>query len=173
MGIFTWDLEGRIVEANETFLKMVQWGREDVGWAGMRWTDLTPEEWRARDELAVGGPQGERDRATVREGVFPQRRESVPVLVGAVLFEEGGNEGVAFVLDLNRTKTAEEAFRRIEQQARAIVDSALDAVVVMDTEGSITDWNKQAEETFGWTRSEALGRRMVGHDHTGAIPFAA
>ena len=57
-------------------------------------------------------------------------------------------------------KRAEEAFRRVEEQARAIVDSALDAVIVMDAEGNITEWNKQAEETFGWTRPEALGRRM-------------
>ncbi len=61
------------------------------------------------------------------------------------------------IADRNR---AEEAFRRVEQQARAIVDSALDAVVVMDAEEIITEWNKQAEETFGWTRPEALGRRM-------------
>jgi PAS domain-containing protein len=57
MGMFTWNLEGRIVAADENFLKMVQWDREDVGTAGMRWTDLTPEEWRARDEL--GGPRGD------------------------------------------------------------------------------------------------------------------
>ena len=53
-----------------------------------------------------------------------------------------------------------EALKTCGAQARAIVDSALDAVVVMDAGGMITDWNKQAEETFGWTRSEALGQRM-------------
>src|SRR3984885_2439669 len=53
--------------------------------------------------------------------------------------------------DRNR---AEEAFRRVEQQARAIIDSALDAVVVMDAEGNITERKKQAEETLGWHRSE-------------------
>jgi PAS domain S-box-containing protein len=58
-------------------------------------------------------------------------------------------------------KRAEEAFRRVEEQARSIVDSALDAVVAMDAEGSITEWNKRAEEIFGWARPEALGRRMV------------
>src|ERR1700733_6766033 len=57
-------------------------------------------------------------------------------------------------------KRAEEAFRRVEQQARLIVDSALDAVVVMNADGMITDWNEQAGEIFGWTRSEAVGRRM-------------
>ena len=62
------------------------------------------------------------------------------------------------IADRNR---AEEAFHRVERQARAIVDSALDAVVVMDAQGVITDWNKQAEETFGWSRSDAVGQRMV------------
>ena len=35
-----------------------------------------------------------------------------------------------------------------------IVESALDAVVVMDATGRITDWNTQAEKTFGWSRSK-------------------
>jgi PAS domain S-box-containing protein len=70
----------------------------------------------------------------------------------------GANEDLRQqIADRNR---AEDAFRTVERQARAIVDSALDAVVAMDAEGIITDWNKQAEETFGWTRPEALGRRM-------------
>jgi PAS domain S-box-containing protein len=55
---------------------------------------------------------------------------------------------------------AENAVQEIEQQARTIVDSALDAVVGMDADGIITSWNKQAEEIFGWRPSEALGRRM-------------
>ena len=55
---------------------------------------------------------------------------------------------------------AEDALQKVEQQARSVLDSALDAVVGMNTDGIITGWNKRAEEIFGWTRSEALGRRM-------------
>ena len=160
MGIFTWNLEGRIVEANETFLKMVQRGREDVASASMRWTDLTPEEWRARDELAVADLKATGTMQPYQKEYFRKDGSRVPVLVGAALFEEGGDDGVAFALDLSEQKRAEDAFRRVEEQARAIVDSALDAVVVMNAEGIITEWNKQAEETFGWTRPEALSRRM-------------
>ena len=160
MGMFTWNLEGGIVEANETFLKMVQWGREDVGSAGMRWTDLTPEEWRARDELAVGDLKATGTMQPYQKEYFRKDGSRVPVLVGAALFEEGGNDGVAFALDLSEQRRAEETLQRVEQQARSIVDSALDAVVAMDADGIIADWNRQAEETFGWTRSEALGRRM-------------
>jgi PAS domain S-box-containing protein len=160
MGIFTWNLEGRIVEANETFLKMVQRGREDVASAGLRWTDLTPEEWRARDELAVADLKATGTMQPYQKEYFRKDGSRVPVLVGAAPLEDGGNDGVAFALDLSEQKRAEEALRRVEEQARAIVDSALDAVVVMNAEGIITEWNKQAEETFGWTRPEALGRRM-------------
>jgi PAS domain S-box-containing protein len=161
MGIFTWNTEGRIIEANETFLNTVQWGREDLASAGMHWTDLTPEEWRARDEMAVSDVMATGTAQPYRKEYFRKDGSRVPVLVGAARFEERGSDGVAFALDLTEQKHAEEAFRRVEEQARSIVDSALDAVVVMDADGMIRDWNKQAEETFGWTRPEALGRRMV------------
>jgi PAS domain-containing protein len=55
----------------------------------------------------------------------------------------------------------EKALRRLatgaEQQARSMIDSALDAVIAMNAEGMITDWNPQAEESFGWSKEEALG----------------
>ncbi len=41
-----------------------------------------------------------------------------------------------------------------------MIDTALDAVLAMDTEGMITDWNQQAERIFGWKRDEAVGRRL-------------
>jgi PAS domain S-box-containing protein len=161
MGIFTWNREGRIVEANEVFLRMVQWDHEDIASAGMNWADLTPAEWRARDISAVADVMATGTAQPYRKEYLRKDGSRVPVLVGGARFEEGGSDGVAFALDLSEQKRAEEAFRRVEEQARAIVDSALDAVVVIDAQGMITEWNKQAEETFGWARSEALGRRMA------------
>jgi PAS domain S-box-containing protein len=46
------------------------------------------------------------------------------------------------------------------ERLRPILDTALDAVVVMRADGSVADWNGAAERTFGWTREEALGRSM-------------
>src|SRR5262249_51019293 len=53
LGICFWKLDGAIVGANEAFLNMLQYGREDVVSGRLRWTDLTPAEWRERDEQAV------------------------------------------------------------------------------------------------------------------------
>src|SRR5207253_9953318 len=43
----------------------------------------------------------------------------------------------------------------------SIFDSALDAVVTMDADGVITDWNPMAETIFGWPKSEAVGRLVA------------
>lgn len=41
-----------------------------------------------------------------------------------------------------------------------ILDTALDAVVIMDAKGIITGWNAQAETIFGWSNEEAIGRAL-------------
>ena len=46
IGIFIWDFEGRIIEANDAFLRMVGYDREDLASGRIRWTELTPPEWR-------------------------------------------------------------------------------------------------------------------------------
>jgi PAS domain S-box-containing protein len=46
IGIFVWDVEDRILEANEAFLRIVQYDREDLLAGRVRWSDLTPAEWR-------------------------------------------------------------------------------------------------------------------------------
>ena len=53
IGIFIWDLEGRILEANDAFLRMIGYDREDLLAGRMRWTDLTPPEWRERNAQAL------------------------------------------------------------------------------------------------------------------------
>ena len=55
---------------------------------------------------------------------------------------------------------AERALLDHEKRTRLIIDTALDAVIGMDAEGKITDWNSQAEVIFGWTREEALERDL-------------
>ena len=48
-----------------------------------------------------------------------------------------------------------------ERQTRAILATTLDAVVTFDADGVITGWNPQAEQAFGWTAAEAVGRQMA------------
>ena len=47
-----------------------------------------------------------------------------------------------------------------EERLRLIINTALDAVITMNAEGLITNWNSEAEKTFGWSSQEALGLRL-------------
>jgi PAS domain S-box-containing protein len=114
IGIFVWDFDGRIVEANAEFLRMVNHDREDLASGRIRWADLTPPDWRDRNNARIE-QQKSSGRFEPFEKEYTRKDGSrVPVLIGGATFEEGGNQGVAFVLDLTERKCAEEALVRSE-----------------------------------------------------------
>jgi len=114
LGIFIGDVEGAcVVGANEAFLRMLQYSREDLVSRRMLWTDLTPPEWYERDERAMASLKATGAAQPYEKEFFRKDGSRVPVLVGGALFEDG-KEGVAFVLDLSEQKRAEEALRKSE-----------------------------------------------------------
>ena len=113
LGICIWHLEGAIVEANDTFLHMLQYRREDIVSGRLRWTDLTPAEWREQDECAVAELRSTGTFQPFEKEYFRKDGSRIPVLIGGALFEESSDEGVAFVLDLTERKRAEEALHKL------------------------------------------------------------
>jgi PAS domain S-box-containing protein len=118
IGIIIWDLEGRILEANDAFLRMVGYEREDLASGRLHWTSLTPPEWRDRDartmaELElIGTVQPFEKEYSRKDG------SRVAVLIGGTMFEEDRNQGVSFVLDLTERKRAEAEARGSERRYR-------------------------------------------------------
>jgi PAS domain S-box-containing protein len=127
IGIFIWDLAGHIIEANDAFLRIVDYDREDLVSGRIRWTELTPPEWLDHDErrwlpeLKVTG-----SLQPFEKEYFRKDGSRVPVLIGVATFEEGGNQGVAFVLDLTERKCAEEGLRESEAKFRDYAETASD-----------------------------------------------
>jgi len=59
--------------------------------------------------------------------------------------------------DITERKNAETSLIESESQMRVILDTAMDAVIIIDEHGCVMDWNASAEAIFGWTKNEALG----------------
>ena len=121
IGIFIWSA-GVIIEANDNFLRMLGFDRDDLLAGRILWRNQTPAEWkdaqaRAEEELARTG----RSRPFEKE-YFRKDGSRVPILVGSALFEEidGKRTGMSFVLDLTERKRAEAEARDGERRYREL-----------------------------------------------------
>ncbi len=125
IGIFIWEQEGRILEANDAFLRIVGYSRDELVADRLRWTDLTPAEWRDRHvrwwtpELRLTGSV----RPYEKE-YFRKDGSRVPVLVGATSLNEARDQGVSFVLDLTERKRAEERLAVQHAVTRILAEAA-------------------------------------------------
>ena len=120
IGIFILDVQGRIVEANEAFLQIVGHNREDLDSGRLRWTALTPDEWRDATERALTELRTTGSCKPFEKEYLRKDGTRVPVLLGAATFGEGRDQGVAFVLDLTELKVAEGNLRESERQFREL-----------------------------------------------------
>jgi PAS domain S-box-containing protein len=116
IGIFTWNLDGRIVDANEAFLRIVGYTSEDLVSGNMLWKDLMPSEWDPADDRIMAELLATNIAHPFEAEYVRKDGSRVPVLIGAALFDGKPTEGVAFVVDQTERKRAEAAARESERQ---------------------------------------------------------
>jgi diguanylate cyclase (GGDEF)-like protein/PAS domain S-box-containing protein len=82
---------------------------------------------------------------------------------GRVLADENGNptKMIGAVMDVTAQRVAERAMVESETVLRRTVEASHDAFIGTDEDGQVTDWNPAAEELFGWSESEVLGRSLL------------
>ena len=169
IGILIFALDGRVAEANDAFLQMVGYDREDLAADRIRWTDLTPPEWHDRDAQAVAEVKLTGGAQPFEKEYFRKDGSRVPVLVGVATFEEGGDEGVAFVVDLTERKRAEADAREMQMGLahanRVATVGQLTASIAHEINQPIAAAVTNAQAALRWLRAqppdlEALGRAL-------------
>jgi PAS domain S-box-containing protein len=107
IGVLISDIEGQIIEANDAFLDMVGYTRDDVSSRRLRWTGMTPVEWHAAGERAANQVRATGACEVFEKEYFRKDGSRVPVLVGAAAVGRTRSESIAFVLDQTERKRAE------------------------------------------------------------------
>ncbi|MEA2655837.1 MAG: hypothetical protein QOI23_1202, partial [Chloroflexota bacterium] len=116
IGILILDLEGRILEANDAFLQMVGYSRDDLISGRVRRAELTPDEWSGATERALAELMATGSNRAYEKEYLRKDGTRVSVLVGGASFGESRDRCVAFVLDLTERKRAEESLRESEHR---------------------------------------------------------
>jgi PAS domain S-box-containing protein len=173
IGIFITGLEGRVLEANDAFLRLVGHDRDDLVSGRVRWTDLTPPEWREHDKRALRELYSNTIAQPYEKEFFRRDGNRVPVLIGGALFEEGGNEGVAFVLDLTERKRAEQALRDSEYRHRQIIDTVPSLLWSAGPDGEPTYVNQRILDYTGTRQEDFRHRGWEAFLHPDDLPETA
>ncbi|MDR0241697.1 MAG: AAA family ATPase [Burkholderia sp.] len=114
IGICIGRLDGEILEANDAFLRMLGYERSDLAAAPLRWTDLTPPDWRARDVELIERLRAGATLPPFEKEFYRKDGSRVPVLIGCATYQHDRNDCVGFVLDLTERKRAEEALQQMQ-----------------------------------------------------------
>lgn len=155
----TFRLDGQLGEVNApAWAETLGWSADDL--RGRPTMDLVHPEDRERTRLEAaklaeaGVSIGFVNRYRTKGGEWRwlDWRASVPLDESTIY---------ASARDVTERVQARAALQASERQTRQILETAHDAFTSMDAGGRITDWNPQAEKTFGWERSEVLGRPLA------------
>jgi diguanylate cyclase (GGDEF)-like protein/PAS domain S-box-containing protein len=113
IGVYFWAGDGRIAEANDAFLQLLGYTRDQLLAGDLRWVALTPPEYLEADERAMADLRSNGSFTPYEKELLRKDAVRVPVLVGGARFEDSADEGVGFVLDLTERKRAEEFIKHM------------------------------------------------------------
>ncbi|HLG82635.1 MAG TPA: ATP-binding protein [Bradyrhizobium sp.] len=118
IGIIIWEVEGQIFEANDAFLRIVGYDREDLAAGRLNRMKLTPPEWHDIDARNVAALKQFGIMNPFEKEYFRKDGSRIPVMIGGAMFGERSSQGVGFVLDLTGLKRAEAEARESERRYR-------------------------------------------------------
>ena len=115
LGVLYYNVDGSIIDANDKFLAIVGYTREDLQAGLVRWDKMTPPEYRSLDENCIEKLKATGISATYEKEYIRKDSSRVPIIIGIATFDHERNEGVAFVLDITERKKAEQALEKSEE----------------------------------------------------------
>ena len=151
--------DGRIGFFNAAFCRLTGYGADEL--RRMTWSEtLTPEEWRAEEQeilaelVRTGRPQRYEKEYLRKDGT----RVPVEFLTHVVKDDQGEPQYFyAFITDITDRRRSEDALRAASLYSRSLLEAALDPLVTISPDGTITDVNRATEQATGLPRETLIG----------------
>jgi PAS domain S-box-containing protein len=114
-GVMFWNTNGKVTGANDAFLRLVRYTREDLEAGRINSVTMTPREYAGLDLLALKEITASGACSPYEKEFIRKDATRVSVLLGAAAFEDNPKEGVCFILDLTERKKLEHQFLRAQR----------------------------------------------------------
>lgn len=158
IGICFWTRQGPLLDANDAFLEIVGYTHDDLEEGKLDWRALTPADQIHRDEAALQQIFRTGTCPTFEKEYIRKDGSRVPVLLGGANFDDAGEEGVAFALDLSERKRAEAALRESEERFSLFMKHLPGFAHMKDEHLRIMYLNEAYEENLHINRQEWIGK---------------
>jgi PAS domain S-box-containing protein len=112
VGVILTRITGKITDANDYFLEMLGYTREEMVAGELRWTDITPPGYENIDIYIIQQLRHQRFCSPVEKVYLHKDGTPIPILVAVALLEDCEDESIAVILDISDRKQAEAAFRQ-------------------------------------------------------------
>ena len=142
LGVIYWNMEGKIIDANDKFLDIIGYTREDLNTSGLNWAKMTPPEYQDLDERSLIELKNTGVNKTPFEKEYIRKDGShIPVIVAGAMLDNERINGVAFVLDITERKKSETELKEYREQLEDLVDAR--TVELAETYESLKDKENQ------------------------------
>ncbi|MBP3954861.1 PAS domain S-box protein [Gemmata sp. G18] len=164
-GVIFWNTKGAITAANDAFLRIVGYTRENLEAGRIDWAAMTPPEYAHLDRRALGELATEGICTPFEKEYVRKDGSRVPILLGAAIFEDSPDEGVCFLLDITERKRAEVALQESEERFRGAFEHTNVAMVLTDYDNRFVRVNEAFVRLFGYTEAELLTMGLADLTH--------
>lgn len=161
IGIVIASDDGKISMANDYFLHLVSYTREEMSAGLVNWQKLTPPDWNYIDKLVLKQIRERGVSDTFEKEYLRRDNTRIPVLITCAEMPGESGDILVFILDITDYKRAETALRRSEERFRKMFERHGAVMLLIETEsGIILDANIAATLFYGYTREQLRAMKI-------------
>ncbi|MFH7029641.1 MAG: PAS domain S-box protein [Heteroscytonema crispum UTEX LB 1556] len=125
IGILFWNIQGQITDANDTFVRMTGYTREEMQAGQIYDREITPPEYHELDAEKFEILQTSGSYSPVEKEYICKDGSRIPILLGCAFLPGFTDRGVAFVLDISEQKRLQQEWERLLVEAQAAREEAV------------------------------------------------
>ena len=152
IGTLFWNTDGEITKANDAFLELVGYTRDEILKGGIKMEDLTPPEYRELDKKALEEISNKGVMTPIEKEYIHKDGHRIPIILGGASLHGPTLCGVAFILDNTETKKKEAELRLLS----TAIEQSTDGMATVDLDGNIIFINDAWLKMHGYNDSKKL-----------------